>query len=210
MHHLYLSHQPSIEALSSERSSLEGWCANRGITEYKFIEENLLGERPQEKDIEALYADIQPGDTVVTPSLSRLGRSLNMAVSALRIIHSAGATLVCIAENKEYPSTKATAAWISTLEYAVKLSSDIRMERSNEAFYISKSKGTTLGRPRGAKKNPEKLVLYGKEETVRKMLACGKNISHIAKKTGVARATIYNYITANGLPLPDSHPSRQK
>lgn len=199
MHHLYLSYQPSETSLRKERESLEGWCVEKGIQEYAVIEEKLTVGRISQRQLIKLLKPVLPGDIVVVPSQKRLGRSVNMLLSVLRILHGKGVTVITIDDNKTYLPDEATLAYITALESFVTLASGIKAERSNEALDKAKADGKHIGRPSGKKKDPAKNVLVGKTEKLVILYYNGFKPQKIADELGVSRTTVTNYIKANNL-----------
>lgn len=59
--------------------------------------------------------------------------------------------------------------------------------------------GDTLGRPMGARRKLEKIVLYGKTEELERLHAQGLSPQRIADALHVSRGTVANYLQANGL-----------
>lgn len=71
--------------------------------------------------------------------------------------------------------------------------------RSIDVIHAMREDGTTIGRPMGAKKKPEKIILYGKTDQLIRLYNEGQTPANIAAQLGVSRGTIVNYIRANGL-----------
>lgn len=194
MHHLFLSYQPSRDQLSKERCALEGWCADRGLADYAILEEKLTSGRISKNMIRKALRAVQKGDTVVAMSLSRLGRGINMLQLMVTIILEKGASIHIIDENRTYCGGPESELMLSHLDFAMNIVKKIKAERGNEALQPKREAGTVHGRPTGAKKHENKLVLYGKEETIKRLLSEGKNALTIAKEIDVSRSTVYNYI----------------
>lgn len=199
MHHLYLSYQPSGEALSAQKAILEGWCGKEGVREYEILLEELTSGRIFRKQVEALVSGVKAGDTVVSVSLSRLGRSFNMMVAVMRALHERGALLYVLDTDTLYAPDRQTLEFIETLEYAAALNTTIKTERSNEAVAKSRARGVSLGRPFGARKAPEKNVLFGHETQILKMRSQGVPVAKIASSFDVSAATIYNFLKSHRL-----------
>ena len=195
MHHLYLSYQPFETSLRKECEALEGWCREGGIKEYEILEENLTTGRISQRQLTKLLKPVQPGDTVVAPSLSRLGRSINMLLSVLKMLCGKGASIITIDDRHIFRPDDATASFIADMEAFASLSVKIKAERSNEALDRAKAGGKRFGRPAGRKKAPEKNVLYGKTELLEKLIAEGVSKSEIARRLDVSRGTIVNYLS---------------
>ena len=195
MNHLYLSYQPSETSLRKEREALEGWCKEGGIKDYKILEEKLIKGRISQYQLTKLLKPVLPGDTVVAASLSRLGRSINMLLSILKMLYGKGASIITIDDGRIFRPDDATASFIADMEAFASLSVKIKAERSNEALDRAKADGKQFGRPVGKKKAPEKNVLYGKTELLDQMVAEGISKTEIARRLDVSRGTIVNYLS---------------
>lgn len=82
------------------------------------------------------------------------------------------------------------------LAFAFGLSAEIERtliaQRTKEALARLKAEGKTLGRPVGAKN--KKLLLAGKENTIKKLINNGFTKTQIAKMLKVDRCTLYYFI----------------
>lgn len=199
MHHLYLSYQPDSSALSNERAGMVAWCEAHGVGEYCELEERLTQGRVTRKLMERLYAQVKAGDTVVCPSLPRMGRSLKMVVMALGMCCERGVTVVSVEDGRVYAPDGVTRELVERLDYAVGLETTIHAQRADEATFRMRQSGSVLGRPVGSKRRPEKNVLYGKEEELVRLHALGWNPRQISEALGVSRTTVDNYIKGKGI-----------
>lgn len=199
MHHLYLSYQPSETSLRKEREALEGWCRESGIEDYEILEEDLTAGRILQSQLTKLLKPVLPGDTVVATSLSRLGRSINMLISILKILSEKGVTVITLDDGRHYLPNKSTIDFITNLETTAGIIKKIKAERSTEALDRAKADGKQFGRPLGKKKDPAKNVLAGKTEQLVRLHNEGLSPQKIADELGVSRGTIVNYIKDNGL-----------
>lgn len=199
MHHLYLSYQPSETSLRKEREVLEGWCAESGVQEYAILEENLTSGRISQRQLTKLLKPVLPGDTVVATSLSRLGRSINMLLSVLKILHGKGVTVVTVNDGRVFLPDGETSSYIASMEFFATLATGIKVERGNEAIEKAKADGKQFGRPLGKKKDPAKIVLAGKTDRLVFLYNEGLSPAKIAEQLGVSRGTIVNYLKDNGI-----------
>lgn len=197
MHHLYLSYQPSVSALEAERGEMVRWCEGRGVTDVAVIEEKLTSGRISQRQLTKLLRPVLPGDTVVATSLKRLGRSINMLLSVLKILHGRGVTIITVNDGRIFLPDEATASYISAMESFVALTTGIKAERGNEALDKAKADGKQFGRPLGKKKDPAKNVLYGKTDQLIRLHNEGLSPQKIADRLGVSRGTVANYLRSS-------------
>lgn len=225
MHHLYIQHNSSGPALQKEREALEQWCITNGITDYDWIEDNLHG-RISPEQVEALLAPIQHGDTVIATDIATLGRSLPMLLQVMTHLLEHRCCLITIHEPQTAPATqhptpaqrskpampnastrtlqpnRTMTLFVNHLREIVTIESQMKAKRLTTVMKSKREEGVTLGRPKGARKSPEKSVLYGKETQIQTLLSQGKNDGEIAAALGVSRNTIRNYRISHRLRRP--------
>lgn len=198
MHHLYLSLHTNTVALQLEREALVAWCEENGVTEYGFIEDNLTMGRIPEKAIKNLLIPIHYGDTVVVSEMSRLGRSLSMFLMVMNHIRDNECTVITL-DGRVMEPNRTMSLFVNALNDIVDIERKMKAFRSNDAIFKMREEGGIPGRPVGATKNPEKFVLFGKEERLKQMYADRIPVVQIMAELGVSRGTIMNYLKANGI-----------
>lgn len=170
-----------------------------GVHEYGIIEENLTSGRISQRQLNKLLKPVLPGDAVVAPSLSRLGRSINMLLSVLKMLYGRGVSIITINDGRIFLPDETTASYIAAMESFVALTTGIKTERGNEAIEKAKADGKQFGRPLGKKKDPAKIVLAGKTDRLVFLYNEGLSPAKIAEQLGVSRGTIVNYLKDNGI-----------
>lgn len=198
MHHLYLSIHNNAAALQQERDTLVAWCKENGVNDYSFIEDNLTMGRIPDRAIRSLLKPIHQGDTVVVSEISRLGRSLSMFQSVMNHIRDNECTIITLGGRVMEPN-RTMSLFVNALNDIVEIERQMKAFRSNDVLFKMREEGGTPGRPVGTTKNPEKMVLFGKEERLRQMYADHVPINKIMAELEVSRGTITNYLKANGL-----------
>lgn len=198
MHHLYLSIHANTAVLQQEREALAAWCEENSVAAYDFIEDDLTMGRIPEKAIRKLLKPIENGDTVVVSEISRLGRSLSMFQSVMNHIQENECTLITL-EGRTMEPNRTMTLFVNALNDIVDIERRMKAFRSNDALFKMREEGGILGRPVGATKNPEKFVLFGKEERLKQMYADRVPVVQIMAELGVSRGTIMNYLKANGI-----------
>ena len=74
---------------------------------------------------------------------------------------------------------------------------DLISERTKQGLNAARAKGKLLGRPKGSLSDSK---LTGKDEAIKEELKYRVAKSAIARKFGVSRTTLVNYIKTRGLP----------
>lgn len=198
MHHLFLSLHNNAAALQQERESLVAWCVENGVKDYDFIEDDLTMGRIPGRALRGLLKPIQHGDTVVVSQMSRLGRSLSMFQSVMNHLRDNECTIITL-EGRVMGPNRTMSLFVNALNDIVEIERQMKAFRSNDVLFKMREEGGTPGRPVGVTTNPEKMVLFGKEERLKQMYADHIPIVKIMAELDVSRGTITNYLKANGL-----------
>ena len=198
MHHLYISIYNDAAALQQERETLVAWYVENGVKDYDFIEDNLTIGRIPEKRIKALLEPINHGDTIVASEMSRLGCSLSMFQTVMNHIWNIECTIITL-EGRTMEPNRTMTLFVDALNDIVELERQMKGFRSKDVLHGMREDGVTLGRPMGARRKLEKIVLYGKTEELERLHAQGLSPQRIADALHVSRGTVANYLQANGL-----------
>lgn len=179
MHHLYLSLHNNATALQQEREALVAWCVENGIKDYAFIEDNLTMGRIPEKAIKNLLIPIHYGDTVVVSEMSRLGRSLSMFLMVMNHIRDNECTVITL-DGRIMEPNRTMSLFVNALNDIVDIERKMKAFRANDVLHTMREDGATLGRPMGARKKLEKIVLYGKTDELVRLYQEGLSPGKIA------------------------------
>lgn len=198
MHHLYLAIHNNAAALQQERESLVAWCVENGVKDYDFIEDDLTMGRIPGRALKSLLKPIQHGDTIVVSEMSRLGRSLAMFLMVMNHLRDNECTIITL-EGRVMEPNRTMSLFVNALSDIVEIERQMKAFRSTDVLYKMREDGSNLGRPVGATKKPERMVLFGKEERLRQMYADHVPIITMMEELEVSRGTITNYLKANGL-----------
>lgn len=196
MHHLYISIHNNAVALQKEREALVAWCVENGVSEYDFIEDNLTIGRIPDKRVRKLLNPIRQGDTIVVSEISRLGRSLGMLQIVMNRLRDNECTLVTL-DGRIMEPNRTMSLFVNHLNDIVEIERKIKAFRSSDVIYAKREEGASIGRPLGAKKKPEKNVLFGKEDELLRLHSLGYKPRMIAEVIGVSRSTVANYLKAS-------------
>ena len=182
----YLRVSTGSQDLATQKLAILDFTQKRRFTVDEFIESKISSRKsPTERRIEEMLGTLQSGDRLLVSELSRLGRSLGLAIK--EAIEVAG---------KQDLRTK---VMIALFGLFAEVERDLISERTKEGLAAAKAKGKLLGRPKGAL---GKSKLDGKEEDIRMLL--GKEVSKasIAKILDVSRSALYHFIETRKI-VPD-------
>lgn len=150
--------------------------------------------------IDELMEQLKTGDTLIVSELSRLGRSVGQLSVMVDTLINNKIRFVAIKENiclngngkKDIQTT----ALVSCFSMLAEIERQLVSERTKAGLEAARAKGKLLGRPKGSK---GKTKLDGKEEFIKSELKYKVAKSAIARKLGVSRGSIVNFINTRGL-----------
>ena len=130
---------------------------------------------------------LQPGDTVVVESLSRLGRSVKNLSELMERFNSDRIRLVSLKETIDTQSSTGKLLF-TILSSLAQFERDVLAERTREGLNAARARGHLGGRPKTEQNKIDKaLALYNTRQYT---------ISEITELTGVSKSTLYR--TING------------
>jgi DNA invertase Pin-like site-specific DNA recombinase len=135
--------------------------------------------RKGRSELETLMDLLRPGDTLVITRIDRLARSLRDLQNIVHELREKGAYLKAI-EQPVDTSTAAGKAFLDMLGVFAEFETNLRRERQMEGIAAAKARGVYKGRP--------KSINVGE---IKRLLAAGIGATEVAKRLGIARASVY-------------------
>lgn len=172
--------------------SIQNYAKFHNLVIDEIIEEKVSGKVSRERrDLGKLVERVREGDIIITPELSRFGRTVTDTLITLDLLKAKKCTVHLIKENqvsgtKEFDMICAVYAIVAQIER------ERISERTKEALAARKAQGMKIGHFKGYVCSHIKLTDYSDE--IVKLLRNGKSISFIAKKYGVKWITARNFI----------------
>jgi DNA invertase Pin-like site-specific DNA recombinase len=137
--------------------------------------------------LDAMFAQLRPGDVVTVWRLDRLGRSLRHLIDVVAVLESRGVAFRSLTEalDTSTPGGKLTFHLFGAL---AEFERDLIRERTMAGLAAARARGRKGGRP--TVMTPEKL------KVVKSMYATGEHdVAAIARVVGVSRASVYRALT---------------
>jgi DNA invertase Pin-like site-specific DNA recombinase len=141
---------------------------------------------------------LNAGDTLIVSELSRLGRSVGQIITIVDQLIKMEVRLIAIKENMVINGKHdiQSKVMITLFGLFAEIERDLISERTKQGLNAARAKGKLLGRPKGSLSDSK---LTGKEELIKEELKYRVAKSAIARKLGVSRTTLLNYIRTRGL-----------
>jgi DNA invertase Pin-like site-specific DNA recombinase len=153
------------------------------------------GKNTEREELWKALDFLRPGDTLMVPSLDRLGRSLQDLISIVTGLRRRGIGFSSLHESLD-TTTPGGRLVFHVFAALAEFIRELIVEGTKEGIEAARSRGQRLGRPPAM--TPEQI------SHARDLLTTPKNtVSSIARLLGVSRSTIYKYVPE----LTDSRPA---
>jgi DNA invertase Pin-like site-specific DNA recombinase len=179
------------------RLQILDYASRNGMGQVEFVEEKISGLTSWKKRrLGALVEEMQPGDKLLAPELSRLGRSLVQVLEVLNTLMAKGVSVFSIKEALVLNGEGLQAKIMSTmLALFADIERDLISSRTREALAARRKAGVRLGRPKG----PGRSKLDAHRAEILRLLADGVPKTRVAKKFGTTVENLYQYLGKRGL-----------
>jgi DNA invertase Pin-like site-specific DNA recombinase len=166
------------------------------------VEETVSGTKPwrERKLFKIVQEDLQAGDRLVTPELTRLGRSTLEVLDCLKVCREKGIAVYSVKEGLELNGSMQAKVMSVFLSLFAELERDFISLRTREALAAKKAQGVKLGRPKG--KGKSKLDVHREEITA--LLKNGSSKVFVAKRYGSSLQNLYNFMEKNNIDVTPS------
>ena len=181
------------QTVSHQHYEVQKFAAANGVQIDEWVEETISSRKPLAKrKLGLLLASMKEGDVLITPEISRIGRSLLEVMSILQTCLEKNCQVWTIKENYRLGADIQS----KVLAFAFGLSAEIERklisERTKSSLDKLKKDGKKLGRPFGAKN--KSLKLSRNLTRINNLLAKGLPKAQIARIIGVDKMTMYRFL----------------
>jgi DNA invertase Pin-like site-specific DNA recombinase len=160
----------------------------------EFIEEKISGAVSwKNRKISQIVDDLQAGDRLIVPELSRLGRSLLDIMEILSIAKRKGICIYDIKNKTELNGGFQAEIMATIFGIAAQIERDLISARTKEGLRAARAQGKLLGRPKG----PGKSKLDQFRPEIEAMLANGSTKTFVAKRYGSSLPNFHNWLGKN-------------
>jgi len=152
----------------------------------------------KQRRIDELLSKLDKGDVLIVSELSRLGRSVGQVVTLVDGLIKSGVRLIAIKEGIDIngKGDMQTKVMVTLFSLFAEIERDLISERTKQGLAAARAKGKLLGRPKGSL---GKSKLDGKEQIIKEELKYGVAKAAIARKLGVSRTSMVNFIKTRAL-----------
>ncbi|WP_331727436.1 recombinase family protein (plasmid) [Streptomyces sp. NBC_00161] len=182
----------TVDLVGYARVSTKGQLLDRQIhtlTEagcIRIFADKKSGKNAEREELWKALDFLREGDTLVVPSLDRLGRSLQDLIAIVSGLRKRGVGFTSLHEALD-TTTAGGRLVFHVFEALAEFIRELIVQGTNEGLDAARARGARLGRPPAM---TEEQVRHARD-----LLARPQNtVTSIAKLLGVSRNTIYNYV----------------
>lgn len=154
----------------------------------------------KERRIDELLSMLDDGDTLIVSELSRLGRSLGEIIQIVDNLIKKQVRFIAVKQGMTINGRNdiQTKVMITMFGLFAEIERDLLSERTKIGLENARAKGKKLGRPVGRLGRHK---LDGKEEEIRELLGYRVSKAAIARKLGVSRTCMVDFIKKRGIEI---------
>ena len=177
----------------NQRFVIEKFANETNIHIDVWVEETISsGQKLSKRKLGKLIPRLKSGDILITTEISRLARSLMELMGILQTCLEKDCQIWTLKENFRLGTDVQSKVLAFAFGLSAELSKSLLQARVRESLARIKAGGKKLGRPFGARSRELKLAKY--HNRLERMIKRGISKPQIAKKLGVHKCTIYNYL----------------
>lgn len=187
----YLRVSTDGQDVKKNRADVLEFANSSDLGKVEFYEEKVTGKLPwRERKIGTIVQELQAGDNLIVPELSRLGRSMLDIMEVIKIAKDKGINVFAVKGHWSLNGTMESKIVAMVFSMAAEIERDLISSRTKEALRARKASGMPLGRPKGPGKS--KLDQYRPE--IEALLKNGSTQVYIAKRYKTTAANLNNWI----------------
>ena len=184
------------QTVSHQHYEVQKFAKENGVQIDEWVEETITSRKPLAKRrLGELLNNMKEHDILITPEISRIGRSLLEVMSILQTCLEKNCQIWTIKENYRLGADIQSKVLAFAFGLAAEIERNLISQRTKASLESLKKDGKKLGRPFGSKNKALKL---SKNRTkINNLLAKGLPKSQIARILGVDKMTMYRFIREN-------------
>ena len=188
----------------NQRFVIEQFVNENNIKIDIWVKETISsGEKLSKRKLGKLIPRLKSGDILITTEISRLARSLMELMGILQTCLEKDCQIWTLKENFRLGTDVQSKVLAFAFGLSAELSKSLLQARVRESLARIKAGGKKLGRPFGARSRELKLTKY--HDRLERMIKRGISKPQIAKKLGVHKCTIYNYLKKSAISADSGH-----
>ena len=192
----YLRVSTQEQDLEKNKADILHFANDRNFGKVQWVEETVSGAKNwKDRKISGIIEELKKDDRIVTPELSRMGRSTLEVLTILKEAKDKEINVYSVKEGLELNGTIQSKIMSTMLALFAELERDFISQRTKEDLRARKAAGVILGRPKG----PGKSKLDQYREEIVALLKNGSTKKYVAQKYKTTTPNLINWIKKNNI-----------
>lgn len=202
----YIRVSTDKQTVENQRYEIMQFCQKENITVDKWIEETISGTKNYNKRaLGSIINNLQKDDVLICSEISRLGRSLFMIMEILNVCMGKECRVWTIKDNYRLGDDIQSKVLAFAFGLSAEIERNLISQRTKEALARIKAEGRPLGRRPGTRNCQKNAHCVENHLLILEWLQNGVSIPKIAAHIGVAKGTLYRYLSYEMLYKPHNH-----
>jgi len=190
----YLRVSTQDQDLDKNKAAILAYANDHRLGPVEWLEEKTSGAKTwRQREIARVVAELQAGDWLIVPELSRLGRSTLDVLDLLAELRQREVNVYAVKGAWTLNGSIESKVFLTMMALFSEIERDLIAARTKEALKARQAAGVKLGRPKGPGKS--KLDPYRPE--IEALLQNGSRLNFIAARYHVSPATLINWLKKN-------------
>ncbi len=186
-----------------ERIGILKYAKEKRFGNVMFVEETIDQKKDwKEKKIGKIIYSLKPGDRIIVPELTRIGRSSIEVLEILRAAVEKEINVFSVKDGFELNDDNMHQETMVTMfSFFSELEKEFVSQRTTRALKERKKAGVKLGRPKG----PGKSKLDKNKSEIIALLKNGSTKAFIARKYNTTTPNLYNWLKKNKIAVKSEY-----
>lgn len=194
----YLRVSTQEQCLEKFKTEILHFANGMGLVPVEWVEEKVSGTvHWSKRELGTILNQLQPGDTIVVPEISRLARSLLQVIEVIEHCKKNDIAVYAVKGGWSINGGIESKILLYLLGMFSEVERDLISLRTTEALAARKAACVKLGRRKG----PGKSRLDPYRPEIIALLKNGSPKTFVAERYGVDPATLYNWVAKNQLDV---------
>lgn len=195
----YLRVSTADQDLEKNKADILKLANERNYGRVTFVEEKASGWKTSWKDrkVKGIIDDLEKGDRLIVPEMSRLGRSMLDILQLMSICKEKGIDVHAVKGNWSLNGSVESKMIMALYAMFAEIESDLISQRTKEGLRAARARGSKLGRPKG----PGKSKLDQFRPEIEALLKNGSTKKFVSQRYGTTQANLHNWLKKNKIDV---------
>lgn len=192
----YLRVSTDGQDTEKNKNQVRAYANKMGFPKVEFLEEKISGRTPwKERKVRDLIDNLQKGDKLILPEISRLGRSSLEIMEMLSVLKDKKVHVYDIKNNWQLNGSLQSEVMAFCFSIAARIERDLLIQRCSEGRKAAMARGVRFGRPPGTSKSK----LDKHREEIVALLKTGSTQAYLSKKYNTTAANLSLWLKKHDL-----------